>query len=341
MTRSPRRSLTLCLVAVLAALALASCSSAESPAATVDGEKITDQQLAQDMDLFTFLGSLSQGQSSCGQPVTGETPESACARFTLTNVIQVDLAKHYAQAHDIAVDQATVASVVSQIETNVGGAGKLDAQLKAGGVTRAAFADFAHRLLVFDAVRTAVGKEAASDAKLQQLYEQDKAQISQIHAEHILLETQAEAQKIADEATPENFSELANDYSIDPTAKQNGGDLGTMLGSQLDPVFAAAAVALKPGEISQPVQTQYGWHVIMLVSVDTPPLEQVKDQLIAQASGVAFNDWLGEQLATADISVNPKYGKLDAETGEVVPVRSTATGIPGTSSPTAPASPTP
>ena len=339
MIRFPRRSLTLCLIAVLAALALASCSSAEPPAATVDGEKITDQQLAQDMDLFTFLASLSQG--SCGQPVTGETPESACARFTLSNVIQVDLAKHYAQAHEITVDQATVASTVSQLETNLGGADKLDAQLKAGGVTRAAFTEFAHRLMLFDAVRTAVGQQAVSDAQLQQLYEQDKAQISQVHAEHILLKTQAEAQKIADEATPENFSELAKKYSIDPTAEQNGGDLGTVPGSQLDPAFVAAALALDPGEISRPVQTQYGWHVILLVSVDTPSFEEVKEQLIAQASGQAFNDWMGEQLATADISVNPKYGKLDAKTGEVVPVRSTATGVPATSSPTAPASPTP
>lgn len=331
MIRSPLRFLTIVVVAFVAAFALASCSSAQPPAAIVDGEKITDQQLSQDMDLFRFL--VSMNQSSCGQPLTGETAESACARFTLTNVIQVDLAKHYAQAHDITVDQAKVDAVVSQIQTNVGGADKFDAQLKAAGVTRAAFTEFARRLLVFDAARTTIGQQTVSDAQLRKLYEQDKAQISQIHVEHILLKTQAEAQRIADEATPSNFSKLAKEYSIDPTAKQNGGDLGTVSASQLDPMFAAAALALKPGEISQPVQTQYGWHVIMLVSVDTPSFEQVKQQLVSQAQTQAFTAWLAKQVANVEISVNPKYGKLDTKTGEVVPVRSTATGISATSSP--------
>jgi len=339
--RFPRRSLISCIVVVVAAFALASCSSTQPPAATVDGEKITDQQLSQDMDLFTFLTSLSQGQSTCGQAVAGETPESACARFTLTNIIQVDLVKHYAQANDITVDQSKVDTVITQIETNVGGAGKLDAQLKASGITRAGFTEFAHRLMVFDAVRTAIGQQGTSDAQLRQLYDQNKAQFSQIHVEHILLKTQAEAQKIADEATPSNFSELAKQYSIDPTVKQNGGDLGTVSATQLDPVFAAAALALKPGEISQPVQTQYGWHVIMLVSAQTQPFEQVKQQLVTQASAQAFNEWMTEQFANAVISVNPKYGKLDTDTGEVVPVRSTATGIPATSSPTVSASSAP
>lgn len=340
MTRPPLRSPSVLVFALaIVTFALASCSSAQPPAAIVDGERITDEQLSRDMDLFRFLLSLNHG--SCGQPVAGETAAAACARFTLTNVIQVDLVKHYAEGHDITVDRARVDAVVSQIQANVGGADEFAARLEAAGVTRAGFAEFAHRLLVFDAARTSIGRQGVSDAQLRKLYEQDEAQLSRIHAEHILLKTRAEAQRIADEATPQNFSELAKEYSIDPTAQQNGGDLGTVSGSQLDPAFAAAALALKPGEISRPVQTKYGWHVIMLVSVDTPSFDQVKDQLVSQAQGQAFADWLAERVATADISVNPKYGRLDAATGEIVPVRSTATGIPATPSPSASVASTP
>jgi hypothetical protein len=312
-------------IALVACLALVSCSSAKPPAAIVEGERITDEQLAHDVSLFSFLAAVNQSQ--CGQPASGESAHSACARFTLSNVIQIDLAKHYASAHDIKVDDKSVTDTISRLETGLGGAAKLDAQLKASGITRTDLADLARRLLLFGAVRTAVGGRSVTDAELQQLYEQDKTQFTQLHVEHILVDTQAEAERIAERATPQNFGALAKKYSIDPSAKQNAGDLGTVSASQLDQAFVAAALALKPGEISPPVQTQFGWHVILLV--DPPqvtPFEQVRDQLMTQASGQAFDTWLRGQLLKAQITVNPKYGRFDPTTGEVAPIRSTATG---------------
>ncbi len=308
----------------LTALAFVSCQAARPPAAVVDGERISDEQLAHDVALFSFLSSLNQ--SPCGQPAQGESDRSACARFTLTNVIQEDLAKHYATDHDIAVDDAKVADTITQLESSLGGAEKLDAQLKTGGITRADLGELARRLLLFDAVRTAVGDEQVTDEQLRELYGGQRQQFTLLHAEHILLQTEEEARRIADEATPENFSELARKYSIDPSAKQSGGDLGTLPASQLDPAFAEAALALEPGQISEPVQTQYGWHVILLVDAKTTPFEQVRDQIAGQAQAQAFDGWIRKQLATADITVNPKYGRLDETTGEVVPIRSTATG---------------
>jgi parvulin-like peptidyl-prolyl isomerase len=76
------------------------------------------------------------------------------------------------------------------------------------------------------------------------------------------------------------------------------------------------------------VQTQFGWHIIQLVSETVTPFEQVKSQLLAQQSQRIFNAWLGGALLAADITVNPKYGRLDRTTGDVVPIRSTATGEP-------------
>jgi hypothetical protein len=97
-------------------------------------------------------------------------------------------------------------------------------------------------------------------------------------------------------------------------------------GATLDPTFANAALALRPGEISQPVQTQTGWHIIELVSATVVPFDQAKSQLIDQQSQPIFNGWLSGALSTADITVNPKYGRLDLTTGDVVPIRSTASG---------------
>jgi foldase protein PrsA len=318
------RRAALVLLAALSVLAFAACGSARPAAATVDGETITQQQLGEDMVLYRFLAGLSQ--QPCGQADTasGETDRAACARFTLSNLIQEDLVKHYAAAHDVSVSDSSVSSAISNLEQSLGGAGQLDTQLKASGVTRPQLVNLARRLLLFGEVQRSIAASRVSDAQVRQLYEQQKAQYTQIHAKHILVKTRAEAERIARQATPENFGRLAERYSTDTTSAKNGGDLGTLSASGLDADFVKAAEALKPGEISGPVQTQFGWHVIELVSVDVPPLSQVRDQLVAPLQGQVFNQWLQQRLRSATISVNPKYGRFDEGTGQVLAVHSTA-----------------
>ena len=328
MTRSlSLRALALVVVAVFV---LGACSQGPRPAATVDGEDLTDAQLRRDMALYTFLTALNGG--TCGQPIEGETAESACARFSLANWIREDLVKHYAQTNDVSVDEETVSGVLSQLEGAVGGAGLLDTQLKDADVTRAELTAMAHRLLLFNEVQAAVGADAVTEEQLRQLYEADPTQYSTLEVAHILVKTQEEAEKIAAEATTDNFAELAKKYSIDTTTAQKGGSLGviaeSVFTSSFDPTFVQTALALRPGQIGEPVQTQFGWHVIYYVSHATEPFEQVRDQLLATESATAFDTWMRDQLKTAEITVNPKYGSFDEATGEVNPVRSTKTDSP-------------
>lgn len=328
---TPLQKLLALALSLSVAIVLAACGrAAAAPPASVNGEEITDQQLQDNMALYTFLAGLQQ--QPCGQPIDAkETPESACARFTLSNLIQEDLIRQYATANDVAVDDKVVTDAIASLEQSLGGPDKLQTQLDAEGLTKDELTAFAARLLLFNEVQKAVGKEQVTDQKLQEAYAQAQSSFTQLHARHILLKSEAEAEKVRAQVTDENFAELAKKYSIDPSAKQNGGDLGTMAASQLDPTFVATALALKPGEISQPVQTQFGWHVIQLVETQTPPLEQVREQLELQLSSQAFNTWLLDQLKTADITVDPKYGRLDRSNGQVLPIRSTATSKPSPS----------
>jgi parvulin-like peptidyl-prolyl isomerase len=318
--RSPLR---IVLLALAFALGASACGSTRAPAAVVDGERITDAQLADQMVLFTFLGGLNQ--QSCGTPdkSVGESASSACARFTLSNLIQEDLVKHYATAHDITIPDSDVTDAISRLESSLGGADKLDQKLKQEGVTRLQFTTLAHRLLLFSAAQRAIGAAGVTDQQLRAAYEQQKLQFTQIHASHILVKTRAEAKRIASEATPTNFAQLAKKYSTDTASGANGGDLGAMAASSLDSDFVNAALALSPGQISGPVHTQFGWHVIMLQSVDVQPFDQVKDQLSSSLQSQAFTAWIQGRLSSAEITVNPKYGRLDTQTGEVVPIRST------------------
>jgi foldase protein PrsA len=307
-------------------LLLSACSKATPPAATVDGVQITEAQLSADEVFFRFLAGLSQ--QPCGTKVGTETQDQACARFTLANLIQEDLIKAYAATNKVSVSDAAATTAISQLETSpaVGGAAQLDAKLKSAGLTRADLTSLAKRLLLFNEVKKSVGASQVTDAQLQASYESSKAQFTQLHAAQILVKTKAEADKIRAQVTPKNFAELAKKFSIDTGSGANGGDLGTMSATQLDPTFVQAALTLKPGEIGQPVQTTIGWHIIMLISAEVQPFDQVKDQILANVSGQAFQTWLQDRLKNAAITVNPKYGKLDPATGEIVPITSTATG---------------
>ncbi|HEU4355496.1 MAG TPA: peptidylprolyl isomerase [Actinomycetota bacterium] len=338
---SPRpRALVLVLLAVVA---LAACDSGEQAAAEVAGAQISNEQLAADQQLFDFLTAISG--STCGQPAEDETQDAACARLTLTNLIQEELVKAYASQHDLSADPDTVANVIGQIEQSVGGAEALDQQLKQSDLTRARFEAFATRLLLFNSVQTAVGDDRVTDERVQQLYDENRSQYTTVEVAHILLPTRAEAEEVAREATPKNFADLAAERSQDAASAANGGSLGPTVEAafvqQYDPTFASAALALQPGQISEPVQTQFGWHVIELLSREVAPLDQVREQITSQAAAEAFQSWMQERLQTAAIRVNPRYGRLDPATGQVVAVRSTNTGggFQPTTAPTPSASP--
>jgi peptidyl-prolyl cis-trans isomerase C len=85
--------------------------------------------------------------------------------------------------------------------------------------------------------------------------------MSQMRASHLLVDTLEQAQTLLKEASPLNFAQLAQQYSKCPS-KNNGGDLGNFgLGKMVKP-FEDATLATAVGEISQPVQTQFGYHLI-------------------------------------------------------------------------------
>jgi foldase protein PrsA len=343
--RVRRRLIALGVLVPLALSACAKGTSATPPAAQVGADKITNSELQANIPLFKFLTTLSQSQ--CGQPdaASHETAAAACARFTLTNLIQEDLIDTYAATNNITVPASDVTSTTSQLESRVGGHDKLVQLLAQQHVTFPMLQDLTKRLLLFNAVRHDIASASVTDAQLHQTYLQSKAQYTQIHAAHILVQDQKLAEKISKQVTPKNFAALAKRYSTDTGSAPKGGDLGTVQAGQLDPTFVQAALSLKPGEISQPVQTQFGWHVIMLISAKVEPFKQVKTQLLDQAGAQSFDKWLGDHLRSAAIRVNPRYGHLDLQSGQIMPTTSTATGsatpAPSGSAPGSPAGSSP
>lgn len=296
-------------------------------AAVVDGTTITQERLDETIPLFRFLSTLNQ--APCGTPVgPGDSQAAACARFTLSNMIQEQLVSTYARANGIEVDPETVTTTLNEVETSLGGPEEFARQLEAQGLTEAELEAFARRLLLFTDVQSDVTQREISDAAVRKAYEERELEFTNLHAKHVLLKSEEQAQQVAADATPDNFESLAKRFSIEPSAGQTGGDLGTQQASSFDPKFTAGALALQPGEISEPVQTQFGYHVILLVSAEKVPLDEVRPQLLQELGPTAFSDWFDARLREADIDVNPRYGRINSETGLLEPIRTTSTASP-------------
>jgi peptidyl-prolyl cis-trans isomerase C len=163
-------------------------------------------------------------------------------------------------------------------------------------------ADFARRLayyhdkLAMEGLLTNVAKSATTEEAERKAYDEAaKAQPPEpeVHARHILLPTEEEAKAaLARIKAGEDFAKAATELSKDPAG--DGGDLGWFTKDRMVPEFADAAFKLEPGQVSDPVKSQFGWHIIKVEGKRTktfPPFEQVKDQaarFVAQKAQTAL-----------------------------------------------------
>lgn len=136
-----------------------------------------------------------------------------------------------------------------------------------------------------------VAKQSVDDAKIKAFYdEQVKAikPVEEVRARHVLVENEDEAKKVvARIKAGEDFGKVAKELSKDPGSGVEGGDLGYFTKERMVPEFAEAAFAAKVGDVTAPVKSQFGWHVIKVEDRRTKPapaLEQVKDRI---AQGLA------------------------------------------------------
>jgi peptidyl-prolyl cis-trans isomerase C len=156
----------------------------------------------------------------------------------------------------------------------------------------------------------ALGKKvqaAVTEEALQEAYDARFANAepkTEYNAAHILVETEEAAQAIKEEiAGGADFAEVAKEKSTGPSGP-NGGDLGWFSEGMMVPEFEAVAMALEPGDVSDPVQTQFGWHIIKLNETrlaEAPPLEEVRGELATEIQNKVVDEAVREVLAEVDV----------------------------------------
>lgn len=157
-------------------------------------------------------------------------------------------------------------------------------------------------------------KELVTEKDLKAAYEEKiKNPEEEVHARHILVKTEAEAKEIEKKLKAGgDFEKIAKEKSEDKNSGSQGGDLGWFTADKMLPEFSKAAFALKKGEVSQPVKTEFGWHIIKLEDrrQKTPPsYEEMKEHLTQELGNKAIGDYVNGLMKNVKITVLDANGK--------------------------------
>jgi len=216
----------------------------------------------------------------------------------LQQMVQEELARQLAAAEGLVVDDARREAERTIITENILLSGQYEnweAFLAAMGWTPEAFEEALDSYLVFTLLEEAHGGSADSE---------------QVHAAHILVETEETGNEVlAKLAAGEDFAALAAQYSIDTSNKDTGGDLGWFPRGAMVTEFENAAFSMEPGQTSELVQTQFGYHIIFVFGKETRPLE---GDALAQVQQQNFNNWFGTEMGNATLETLAEFAPTES-----------------------------
>jgi foldase protein PrsA len=159
-----------------------------------------------------------------------------------------------------------------------------------------------------------------TDEEVQAKYDEYQPEI---RASHILVEDEATAKEVKEKLEGgADFAELAKEYSTDTVSAEQGGDLDFFGPGVMVPEFEEAAYALEVNEISEPVQTQHGWHIIKVTEKkEKEPLEEMKEDLekeikLSKVDATKLQQTLQQELKDANVDITDKdlQGVMQTET---------------------------
>lgn len=300
MTRA--RTLLLVFAAAFAALVVAGCGGSDSSAvpagavAVVDGTEITRAQLDEVMARSKTQYTAQKREF----PKVG-TPEYRTLQTQVVSyLVRRTESEKEASALGVAVTDAEVDKRVTDVKKQyfAGNDQKYREALKQQGYTEIAFkSDIRGQLLSEKLVSELTKDVQVPEAEVRKYYEQNKSQYAQPESRevrHILVKTKAQAEDLRRQLVGgADFAALAKKFSQDPGSKDIGGKL-TVTKGQTVPPFEKAAFSLATNAISQPVKTQFGFHVLQPLGAVKPagttPFESVKAQITSQLQDQKRND---------------------------------------------------
>ena len=282
---------------LISAFVLTGCGEGDT-VAKVNGENITVEEYGKDYNIIKKRYETQYGPEFFEQKgPEGKTMEEVLKTNVLDKLVIEEIIMQKATEDKIVATDEEVNKEVEGFKEMVGGKEGFDKFLQTNGMTEDYFKSGIKKELTVEKYREKYLKGLKlEDKELKEYYEKNKANYETIKASHILVETEEEAKAISQQLKEGgDFAELSK-KSIEPGAAERAGDLGFFGKGQMVPEFEKAAFALKVNEISDPVKTEHGFHVIK-VTEKKETYEQVKEEVKTELENEKFEKHL-EQLKT-------------------------------------------
>lgn len=292
--------------------------------ARVNGKPVTAFELNEEFqDILPLEGTYHGGIS---KEKVAEIKEKA-----LNKLIEKELQYQYALEKGIAIPKKDIDNELANMEERFGSSKKFRETVKKAGITMEELKGFIKkRLLTAKAMELEVkSKSALSDAEIKDYYEKNKSSFKrpvEFSASHILIGVDPSASKderekklklakevLAKVKKGESFEELAKRYSTDQMSAAVGGDIGKFHKGMADESFEKAVLSLKVGEISDIVETLYGYHIIKLTGLkpetqlsfdEVKP--DIKQRLEKKRADELYKKWIDDLKAKAKIEIVKK-----------------------------------
>ena len=315
------------LVAVILLIAmtisLAACGSKKDTGADlvkVGDVTISETQLEEYLELTAMVQSIDLTQVS-------EENMKLIRTQMLDDMVSMELIKQHYAGKEAKILPDTIKADYKAFADQAKKTEAVSKYLKEKNISDDTLKDFYYnqyyRQAYFDEVQAGM-KNLDQDAQAYYDANKDSFKADEVTASHILVESEDTAKEVlAKLKAGGDFAALAKEYSIDTQTKDNGGSLGTFGRGQMVKEFEDAAFALKPGEISEPVKSEYGYHIIKVTDKNQglKTYDEVKDSIISNLVSLEVQKQLIEMKESAKIEyLTDKYtaptdSAIDSTTG--------------------------
>jgi len=298
-------------LALFAGLLGSSCATVRPYAAIVNGHRISQHDLNSELDAIRhnkgYVQTLEQQV-----PVLGKGKGTFASDFVarvLSRRIFLEFVHDEVVRRHLGLD---LGGALTQVQ------GAFSDPSQFAGFPRSYRDEVVRRAAEVTALGLALSSTKVDDAAIRAYYDAHQDQFRQTCVRHILVSAKDQADQIrARIVAGEDFAAVAKATSQDPGSASRGGDLGCLTPNQASSLvteFAQAMATLPVNQLSQPVQTQFGFHIIQVTGRNQQPLEQVASGIRAQLeqqSQSNLNDFLDKVVPVARVTVNPRYGRFE------------------------------
>lgn len=267
----------------------------------------------------------------------GDAGRLQLARQVISELVQQEMVRQEARRRGIEVTATRIDSELEAIRKQFPSEEALREAMARERLTEATLRERIAERLTFVGLQETLGG-SASDAEVKAHYRRNRAQFEEVRARHILFRPEsatADAAALAEARAAlreirsgADFAAVARRLSDDTSTKDKGGDLGYQPRVRSDgqpsyvPEFERVAFGAAIGAVSEPVRSQYGYHLVQVLDRRMQPLarvrEQIRSRLDEDRRERAFAEWYRSALADAAIVVNPRYGDWEPRSGQVV-----------------------